>query len=264
MSWRHIEASIKVDVDATTHAILVCLCHHANEFTCRCWPSLERIERFTKFKRRSIQMAIQKLESRGLVEVRRGSNRTSSNYLLKLPGCEPISQAHGASDDKSGEQFDREADEDGRNHGVSDDVHGASGDIHGAGDAPKETREREGNGRTRASSAKVQVPSDWWPTDEQLSKAKKEFPDVDIDRETRQFVRKNLAQGTEFANIGAGWEAWIARGAGFAERDRRNGSRFRGHGQAPSSVDFLRQERPPVHHEERDRPVDAQRRIASS
>src|SRR6187399_1436327 len=94
MSWPHLKAiSLMKLADARSKAVLIALAFHANEFSGKCFPGLERLTLFTCLSRSTVQRAIKDLKQLGLITVIPGSGKKSSSYLLKIPGVPFIDQA---------------------------------------------------------------------------------------------------------------------------------------------------------------------------
>jgi len=200
MSWRHTRAAGEwADKRAPVKAVLNALAHHADPYTSRCFPSLERIILFTGLSRRSVQNALRVLEKEKLIVTRQGTGRYVSTYELRLPNCEPIEQnaaGRGAQEVRP---------------------RGARNDARGAGRAPVTSNNRQENG---ARSPAAALPSDWWPDEAMLAWADAEFETVDVKAETQLFKDNATKKGETYVDASAAWKVWIRRGETFAIRDK--------------------------------------------
>lgn len=197
MSWRHSRAVGELLLNRPpVKAVLLALAHHTNEYDGTCYPSIERLSLFTGLSRRSVQSALREAEALGLITTRLGGNRRASVYTLTLKDCEAVKQTSL----------------------TAQEVH-----PHSAGPAPPRAGpapQLPSNIHKKDARAAEPVPDDWMPSELAIAQATKENPNVDIDLETRRFRDYNISHGICFANIGAGWRAWLARGEQLAGRTR--------------------------------------------
>lgn len=197
MSWRHVEAAGLLEVKApSVKAVLLALAHHTNAHSGSCYPSIERLMRFTSLSRRSVQTALRWLESEHLLRTVQTQGRQASLYFLHLPGVDPI------------------------------DIGGAQ-PLHprGATIAPKGrnqcapiVREQESND---ARTEPAPLPAGWKPPEDALEWAARSFQFVDVKAETALFVDNAAKKGETYADPVAAWRNWIRRGEEFAKRDAR-------------------------------------------
>jgi Helix-turn-helix domain len=96
MGHRHFNAVQLIKLaNPSAKSVLNVLAAHANDYTGRCFPTLERIIDYTGLSRRAVQYAIKEIETAGLVKIVRGKRRLASAYELTLPGEPIIDQGQG-------------------------------------------------------------------------------------------------------------------------------------------------------------------------
>lgn len=187
MSWRHGLAAGELGLDKPPlKAILLALAHHANEYTCRCWPSVERLALFTGLSRRSVQYSIKDLVELGYLIVHERPGKPSI-YELTLPDCGPLNQggAPPAPRDMNG---------------------GAPLAQGGATVAPEES----GTDKTRVEDL---FSEEWKPAPPIIERIKADegLSDEEIERELKMFVLKNLEVGEPVRHPNAAFRRWCAR-----------------------------------------------------
>jgi hypothetical protein len=92
MSWRHGLAAGELLLERPTcKALLLALAHHANDYTCRCWPSVERLALFTGLSRRAVQGGLRELVELEMLAIHERPGKPNI-YELTLPDCGPLDQ----------------------------------------------------------------------------------------------------------------------------------------------------------------------------
>lgn len=219
MSWRHAKAVIDLKLGKPpVCALLLALAHHADEYSGQCWPSLERLCDATGFSRRTVQTAIQDAERLGLIRCARGGNRRASVYTMTLPTAPALDRASGKAS-----TFEVV-------HSAAGAVHSAAVAPHGAAPAPQHSKntQREKDAPVRARETPFPLPDGWQPSEEMIAQARKEYPDVDLEHETRQFIAVNQRDGTLGFRWDAAWRVWIGRAKQFGGKAGRPGAGARG------------------------------------
>lgn len=215
MSWRHSRAAGELPHDRPpSKAVLLALAHHANEYTGKAWPGIQRLMLFTALSKRAVQDALRDLEKLGVVTTVRGGGKRPSVYTLVLPGCDAIAMAPGPE---------------------VQEMHPPVQDVHppGAGPAPEQSLNSQ---RTDARGAAAPLPDKWWPTPELIAWASKHFPSIDVDNETHLFVDNAAKKGETYVDPIAAWKSWCRRGEGFAQRDKGRASRSTGDARGGASL----------------------------
>lgn len=95
--------------------------------------------------------------------------------------------------------------------GANQDLHASNPEMNAQWG--KEGKGREGNGKTRASTAH-EIPDDFHPSGEDLEWAKKSRPDLrpkDIDRETERFKNHARANNRTAHSWSHNWRNWISK-----------------------------------------------------
>lgn len=207
MSWRHIEATAKIELRSALKLVLLVIAHHTNDYSGIAWPGLARLSRFTGLDRRSIQRAVKELETLGLMRVRRGTGNTSSVYTLTLPGEDeiditdekhlpPEALAPGGGTESPPHQG-----------GGTESPGGRQRVPPGAAQSHPNTNERE----RKTSDARDLLPSDWQPKEGTIVaiKERENLDDDDIAHQLSLFLLKN--EGAAVPRPDAAFKMWCAR-----------------------------------------------------
>jgi DNA-binding MarR family transcriptional regulator len=175
--------------------IILADCHNAD--TGRCDPSIEFIAARAKISRRSVERAIDGLESLGLLKRKQRSNRdglkTSNSYVLA------ISDASESRIDASHSRIRcvTQAEWDASDRRINQEV---------------KNQEENLGARKRATP----IPADFRPDPALVAWARSEIPGVDLARETARFVDYHAAKGSTFKDHKAAWRNWMRKAAEFA------------------------------------------------
>ncbi len=210
MSWRHTQAVIEMKLgEPTLCAVLLVLSHHANEMTGICWPSISRLRAGTGLGESTIQRALNRLIEMKLIQRTLGGGKKPNIYTLTFPGVSPVAQTDPP---RSGASPPPERDP----------------SPPTAGGECKRKENRTEDAPVRAREKPFPLPDGWQPSEEMIAQARKEYPDVDLEHETRQFIAVNQRDGTLGFRWDAAWRVWIGRAKQFGGKAGGPGAGARG------------------------------------
>lgn len=188
----------QVGLKPPTKIVLYWLADHHNGETGRCFPSLTRLAKLCEMSKRSVQMHLAELQSRGLVKIhenKRNGMQTSNDYELLLGGVQNL--LGGVENIATGGAQDLLAFNPVSNNHVNKPV----------------------------GKKSVTLPDNWVPNEKNLQDAiERGFTDKEIEHEAEQFRNYHHAKGSAFKDWNAAWRTWLGNARKFAKASKSRAS----------------------------------------
>lgn len=223
MSWPLIRLALEVDagIAGIEKLVLIELANQVRQKSVdRCYPAIETVARATHLHARTVQSAIRRLESVGLIRVERGGGRyRSSVYILDAAAMKRAAHDHRIDDGKDGAAPPFQGGETVAEtvalvpERVAESARKGGGGPPEPEKEPEKEPERETRAGARTPSLSVPLP-DGFPGAEERTWAMneyREFSAEDVLREAGTFRNWHSAEGRASADWPASWRIWMGR-----------------------------------------------------